>query len=130
VLLSTDDDDARDADGERALLATLKEAPGNVSLDTMLIEIDKLLAVRAIGVTAATFGDVAASVVSGWRARASVESPSHLRTHPEPLRVTLVAALLHEREREITSMSPARQAARASPSPGRERLVPVRPWST
>ncbi|MEU6371199.1 hypothetical protein ABZ876_37335 [Streptomyces sp. NPDC046931] len=31
-----------------------------------------------------------------------MESPSHLRTHPLPLRVTLLAALLHEREREIT----------------------------
>lgn len=29
-------------------------------------------------------------------------SPSHLRTHPLPLRVTLLAALLYEREREIT----------------------------
>lgn len=33
-----------------------------------------------------------------WRARAAVESPSHLRTHPVPVRVTLLAALLHERE--------------------------------
>ncbi|MBO8195367.1 hypothetical protein ITI46_27510 [Streptomyces oryzae] len=36
------------------------------------------------------------------RARAVVESPSHLRPHPLPLRVTLLAALLHERKREIT----------------------------
>ena len=80
----------------------MKEAPGNVSLDTMLAEIDKLLAVRAIGVAAGVFADVAPKVVAGWRARAAVESPSHLRTHPEPLRLTLVAALLREREREIT----------------------------
>lgn len=31
------------------VLAKVKEAPGNVSLETMLTEIDKLLAVRAIG---------------------------------------------------------------------------------
>ena len=37
-----------------------------------------------------------------WRARAAVESPSHLRAHPEPLRLTLLAALLHTREKEIT----------------------------
>ncbi|MFE7113315.1 hypothetical protein ACFU98_44090 [Streptomyces sp. NPDC057575] len=47
-------------------------------------------------------GDVAPKVVAGWRARVAVESPSHLRTHPVALRVTLLAALLHEREREIT----------------------------
>jgi hypothetical protein len=89
-------------DGERAVLGTIKEAPGNVSLETMLTEIDKLLAVRTIGVAAGVFADIAPNLVPGWRARAAVESPSHLRTHPEALRLTLVAALLHEREREIT----------------------------
>ncbi|MEV7441350.1 hypothetical protein AB0O22_09400 [Streptomyces sp. NPDC091204] len=73
-----------------------------MSLETMLTEIDKLLAVRAIGLPGDLFIDVAAKVVAGWRARAAVESPSHLRTHPVALRVTLLAALLHEREREIT----------------------------
>ncbi|MEU9856517.1 hypothetical protein [Streptomyces sp. NPDC047974] len=61
-----------------------------------------LLAVRAIGLPPDLFTDVAPKVVAGWRARAAAESPSHLRTHPLPLRVTLPAALLHEREREIT----------------------------
>ncbi|MFF4763370.1 DUF4158 domain-containing protein [Streptomyces sp. NPDC001292] len=88
-------------DGPPAL-GRIKEAPGNVSLETMLTEIDKLLAVRAVGLPPDLFADVAPKVVAGWRARAAVESPSHLRTHPLPLRVTLLAALLHEREREIT----------------------------
>jgi len=88
--------------GEPSLLGTIKEAPGNVSLETMLTEIDKLVAVRAIGLPADLFGDVAPKVVAAWRARGAVESPSHLRTHPMPLRLTLLAALLHEREREIT----------------------------
>ncbi|WP_341846352.1 DUF4158 domain-containing protein [Streptomyces regalis] len=88
-------------DGPPAL-GKIKEAPGNVSLETMLTEIDKLLAVRAVGLPADLFADVAPKVVAGWRARAAVASPSHLRTHPLPLRVTLLAALLHEREREIT----------------------------
>jgi hypothetical protein len=41
-------------------------------------------------------------VLAGWRARAMVESPSHLRDHLEPLTLTLLAALLHTRLREIT----------------------------
>jgi len=106
ALLSAEDDVISlgdvDVEGERAVLGRIKEAPGNVSLDTMLTEIDKLLAVRAIGVSAGVFADVAPNVVAGWRARATVESPSHLRTHPVALRLTLVAALLGEREREIT----------------------------
>jgi hypothetical protein len=41
-------------------------------------------------------------VLEGWRQRASFESPSHLREHPRALRVTLLAALLYVREREVT----------------------------
>jgi hypothetical protein len=41
-------------------------------------------------------------VPAGWRRRAAVESPSHLREHPRALRLTLLAALLYAREREIT----------------------------
>ncbi|MEX0657874.1 MAG: Tn3 family transposase, partial [Egibacteraceae bacterium] len=80
----------------------VKEAPGNLSLETVFTEIDKLLATRAIGLPTGLFDDVGPKVVAGWRGRAAVESPSHLRTNPEPLRLTLLAALLYEREREIT----------------------------
>jgi hypothetical protein len=38
------------------------------------------------------FADVAPRVLAGWRARVMVESPSHLRDHPEPLTLTLLAA--------------------------------------
>ncbi|MFH8469430.1 Tn3 family transposase [Streptomyces sp. NPDC017991] len=108
LVAGADQDDAGPADGgtegEDAppVLGKVKEAPGNVSLETMLTEIDKLLAVRAIGLPRDLFIDVAPKVVAGWPARAAVESPSHLRTHPVALRVTLLAALLHEREREST----------------------------
>ncbi|MFJ4964137.1 Tn3 family transposase [Streptomyces sp. NPDC088729] len=108
LVAGADQDDAgptgggTEGDDAPPVLAKVKEAPGNVSLETMLTEIDKLLAVRAIGLPRNLFIDVAPKVVAGWRARAAVESPSHLRTHPVALRVTLLAALLHEREREIT----------------------------
>jgi hypothetical protein len=96
------EDGAGEGDDGPPVLGKIKEAPGNVSLESMLTEIDKLLVVRAIGFPPDLFADVAPKAVAGWRARAAVESPSHLRTHPLPLRVTLLAALLHEREREIT----------------------------
>ncbi len=105
TLIVADIPEAPDTDEESSeptLLGTVKEAPGNVSLETMLTEIDKLAAVRAIGVPAGLFADVAPKVVASWRGRAAVESPSHLRTHPMALRLTLLAALLHQREREIT----------------------------
>jgi hypothetical protein len=49
--------------------------------------VGKLVAAWAIGLPPDLFIDVAPKVVAGWRARAAVEPPSHLRTHPVPLRV-------------------------------------------
>ena len=91
-----------DDTGGDSMLALITSVPGNVSLDSMLTEIRKLRAARAMGLPSGLFADVAPRVVAGWRARASVESPSHLRDHPEPLMLTLLAALLHTRLREIT----------------------------
>ena len=88
--------------GDRDVLSEVKTAPGNVSLDSVLVEVAKLDAVRSVGPPADLFGDVAPKVVSGWRTQAAVESPSHLRDHSQPTRLVLLAALLFEREREIT----------------------------
>ncbi|MGV9865705.1 DUF4158 domain-containing protein [Rhodococcus koreensis] len=95
-----------DEDGEieagAAMLASIRSDPGNVSLNTMLTEIAKLEAVRAVGVPVDVFADVAPKIVRGWRGRAAVESPSHLREHPPQVTLTLLAALLDCRSREIT----------------------------
>jgi hypothetical protein len=80
-------------------LALIRSEPGNISLNTMLTEIAKLQAVRAVGVPAEVFADVAPKILAGWRARAAVEAPSHLRQHSERMTVTLLAALLYCRER-------------------------------
>jgi hypothetical protein len=96
---------APDADEDGAadnLLARVKADAGRVGLDTMLGEIDKLAALRALGLPAGLFTDVAANVVIAWRTRAAAEKPSQLREHPTPVRLTLLAALCHRREREIT----------------------------
>jgi hypothetical protein len=99
ALIAVTDDDDDDAENS---LALIKAAPGNVSLDTMLVEIAKLEAIRAIGLPSDLFADVAPIVVAGWRARAAVESPSHLREHPQPTKLALLCALLMMREREVT----------------------------
>jgi len=77
-----DDEGRAGIGGGPSVLALIKTDPGNVSLESMLTEIDKLLAVRAVGVPAEVFADVAPRVLAGWRAQAAVESPSHLRAHP------------------------------------------------
>jgi Domain of unknown function (DUF4158) len=93
--------DAEDDDGE-SVLSLIKSMPGNVSLESMLTEIRKLTAIRVLGLPAGVFADVAPKVLAAWRTRAAVESPSHLRRRSPESAVTLLAALVAEREREVT----------------------------
>jgi TnpA family transposase len=95
-------DEAGELEGGSAVLAAIRSDPGNVSLNTMLTEIAKLEAVREIGVPDGVFAEIGPKIVKSWRARAAVESPSHLRDHPLRVKLTLLAALLHCRRREIT----------------------------
>jgi TnpA family transposase len=94
--------DEGDGAADESVLALVKSMPGNVSLESMLREIRKLQAIRAIGLPAGLFADTAPKVLAGWRQQAVVESPSHLRRRSREARLTLLAALLVEREREVT----------------------------
>jgi hypothetical protein len=66
--------------------------PDRITEDTMLLEISKLEAIRAVGLPADLFAGIAPNVVARWRARAVVESPSHLREHPQPTKLALLCA--------------------------------------
>jgi hypothetical protein len=70
---------AAESGGEESArgLASIRSEPGNVSLNTMLTEIAKLRAVRAVELPGDVFADVAPKVIAAWRARAAVEAPSH-----------------------------------------------------
>jgi hypothetical protein len=87
-LVAVVDTDVDDADP--SVLALIKAATGNVSLSSMLTEISRLEAVRAIGLPAGLFADVASKVLAAWRTRAAVESPSHLRDHSVEVTLTLL----------------------------------------
>jgi TnpA family transposase len=103
ALVGWGEDGQADEDGDpESVLALIKSMPGNVSLESMLTEIRKLRAARGIGLPGRLFSDVAPKVLAGWRERAVVESPSHLRRRSADSAVTVLAALVHERCREIT----------------------------
>ncbi|MFE2471196.1 DUF4158 domain-containing protein [Streptomyces mirabilis] len=91
-----------DEDDVESVLADIKAHPGNVSLNSLLDEIKKLKQVRAVGVPAKAFTSIGVQVINAWRARASASSPSHLRRFDAPVRHVLLAALLFQRQREIT----------------------------
>jgi TnpA family transposase len=84
------------------VFAAIRDEPGNVSVKTIEREVFKLSAIRAIGLPGDLFTDVAPKVLAGWRARVAAEAPSHLRSHPHEIKVTLLAAYLYCRAREIT----------------------------
>jgi hypothetical protein len=82
------------------VFAAVRDEPGNVSVKTIGQEAFKLGAIRAVGLPGDMFDDIAPKVLAGWRAAA--EAPSHLRSHPPEVMVTLLAAYLYCRQREIT----------------------------
>ncbi|MFH8516994.1 DUF4158 domain-containing protein [Streptomyces gelaticus] len=97
----TGDNTAED-DAVESVLADIKSHPGNVSLNSLLDEISKLKHVRAVGIPEKVFTGIGVQVINAWRARASAASPSHLRRFDDPVRHVLLAALLFQRQREIT----------------------------
>ena len=84
------------------VFAAIRDEPGNVSVKTIGQEAFKLSAIRAVGLPGDMFADVAPKVLASWRARVAAEAPSHLRSHPSEIMVTLLAAYLYCRQREIT----------------------------
>ncbi|MPZ66640.1 MAG: Tn3 family transposase [Pseudonocardiaceae bacterium] len=92
-----------EAEGQRGgLLAELKADPGQASLDTLLREIDKLAAVRSLGLPPGLFEDASEKLVAAWRARAARSWPSDLRAASGEVRLTLLAALCWVRQTEVT----------------------------
>ncbi|TCO55695.1 Tn3 transposase DDE domain-containing protein [Actinocrispum wychmicini] len=84
------------------LLAEVKADPGRLGLDTLLGEIGKLEAVRALALPRNLFADTSDRLVAAWRSRAARMFPSDLLDCPEPVRHTLLAALCWVRQAEIT----------------------------
>jgi TnpA family transposase len=93
--------DAAEVSGTDAF-ARIREEPGNVSVKTIEKEVAKLKAVRQVGLPDGLFIDVAPRILASWRARVAAEAPSQLRRHPHDIKVTLLAAYLSCRGREIT----------------------------
>jgi hypothetical protein len=97
-----DPDTDAEADEDPSLLRWLKSSTGDISLSAMHDDVDKLEAIRSFALPAKLLAEVAPKVVAEWRNQAMIESPSHMRRHAEPLRAAMLAALLVNRQQEIT----------------------------
>ncbi len=97
----TPDDDGKDAaSGPPALLA-LRTGTGQARLQSVSEEADKLRHIRALALPGGLFDGVPARVMLAYRRRVAAEELHELRRHPDPIRLTLLAAFCHVREREI-----------------------------
>ncbi|GHO94915.1 hypothetical protein KSF_049630 [Reticulibacter mediterranei] len=75
---------------------------GPVGVESALSEIAKLRSLRAIGLPADLFQGYTPKLVERLRRRITAESPSHIRQHPQAIRLTLLAALVVQRTQEVT----------------------------
>jgi hypothetical protein len=83
-------------------LSLLRLDPGPVGVESALTEIAKLRSLRTIGLPSDLFAGYAPKLVERLRRRVAAESPSHIRQHPQAIRMTLLAALVFQRTQEVT----------------------------
>src|SRR6266851_4732666 len=104
-LLAREDEEApdgSDATGTPSWWVKLRQDPGPVGIKSARAEIDKLQALRGIGLPGDLFAGVARRVLDGYRQRATAERPAELRSHPEATGYSLVAAFCKLRAEEVT----------------------------
>ncbi len=97
--------DAGEASGEEAdhvaPLLALRAGTGQASLKSVAEEAAKLRRIRALDLSAGLFEGAPARVLLAYRRRVAAEELHELRRHPDPIRLTLLAAFCHVRGREI-----------------------------
>jgi TnpA family transposase len=101
ILLETSDLEEENST-KPSLFQYLNSEPGRASLDNLLSEITKLEHLRKIGLPDELFANVSPKVLQNYARRAATEPPREIRSHPEPIRYTLVAAFCWLRMREVT----------------------------
>ena len=83
-------------------LLALVSGAGQAGLQNVGEEAAKLACVRSISLAAGLFDSVPSRVLLAYRRRVGAEELHELRRHPDPIRLTLLAAFCHVRGREIT----------------------------
>jgi TnpA family transposase len=102
ALLKAPHADTTGGKDSRAPLLALRTDAGQVSLQSVVEEAEKLACLRALALPADLFADLPAKVLLAYRRRVAAEELHELRRHPTAIRLTLLAAFCHARGREIT----------------------------
>ena len=79
----------------------LLSSPGKPSVNTMEMEVKKLLAIQHFQIPNGLFKQMSPKLIKKYRLRAATETVTELNAHPEPIRYTLLAILFWHRHTEI-----------------------------
>lgn len=82
-------------------LLALRSGTGQASLQSVGEEATKLTRIRSVNLPADLFDGVPSRMLLAYRRRVGAEELHELRRHPDPIRLTLLAAFCHVRGREI-----------------------------
>ena len=82
-------------------LLALRSGTGQASLQSVGEEAAKLTRIRSVNLPADLFDGVPSRMLLAYRRRVGAEELHELRRHPDPIRLTLLAAFCHVRGREI-----------------------------
>lgn len=82
-------------------LRDLKQDAGNVSLESILEEIEKIKRIQKIGLLASLFNGIPPRLLEKYRARIMSERPSEIRNHKGPIKYATLAIFCHVRGQEI-----------------------------
>ncbi len=82
-------------------LLALRSGTGQASLQSVGEEAAKLARIRSVNLPAGLFDGVPSRMLLAYRRRVGAEELHELRRHPDPIRLTLLAAFCHVRGREI-----------------------------
>ena len=86
----------------RAVINLLRDDPGRASVKSLRQEMAKLDLIRQLDLPPDLFDHTSIQELERYRQRVAVEASFELRRHPEPMRVTWLAAFAYVRGRAIT----------------------------
>ena len=90
------------AEGGASGFEALKHDPGKPGVENLQAELDRLRAIRAVGLGTEPFAGVPPKVLQTLKRRAAHEKASEMRAHPDDIRHALMGCFLHGRAREVT----------------------------
>ena len=99
---ATDQVTEEKATNTSAVILQLRNNPGRPNLASILDELAKLELIKKIDLPRDLFEQVSTHQLERYRRQVEVEAPFELRRHPNPIRMTLLAAFVHLRGRSLT----------------------------